>query len=89
MQGDAKNDRFVASCGIWYNHRRSGHLHACLIAPPANLQEETMDPSKERKPYEAPAVIYESELEVRAGSPFGIPDPLDLTGAGSEGVTTK
>ncbi len=48
-----------------------------------------MDPSKERKPYEAPAVIYESELEVRAGSPFGIPDPLDLTGAGSEGVTTK
>ena len=37
---------------------------------------------QERKPYEAPAVIYESTLEVRAGSPVGIPDPLDLTGTG-------
>lgn len=36
--------------------------------------------SQERKPYEQPAVIYETELEVRAGSPVGIPDPLDLTG---------
>lgn len=41
-----------------------------------------MEQTTERKPYEGPAVIYESELEVRAGSPFGIPDPLDLTGAG-------
>ncbi len=34
------------------------------------------------RPYEAPAIIYESDLEVRAGSPFGLPDPLDLTGTG-------
>ena len=30
--------------------------------------------------YEAPAIVYESELEVRAGSPLGLPDPFDLTG---------
>jgi hypothetical protein len=35
----------------------------------------------ERKPYEAPAVIYETQLEVRAGSPLGV-DPLDLFGTG-------
>jgi len=29
--------------------------------------------------YEPPAVTYEALLEVRAGSPLGIPDPLDLT----------
>jgi len=33
----------------------------------------------ERAPYEVPAVTYEARLEVRAGSPLGIPDPLDLT----------
>jgi hypothetical protein len=33
-----------------------------------------------RKPYETPQVVYESALEVRAGSPLGIPDPLDTTG---------
>jgi len=30
--------------------------------------------------YEQPAVVYESELEVRAGSPVGIPNPLDFLG---------
>lgn len=35
---------------------------------------------QERKPYEPPAIVYETELEVRAGTPVGIPDPLDLTG---------
>lgn len=30
--------------------------------------------------YEAPAVIFEAALEVRAGTPFGLPDPLDLFG---------
>jgi hypothetical protein len=30
--------------------------------------------------YEAPAVAYEAELEVRAGSPLGIPDPLGELG---------
>lgn len=39
-----------------------------------------MEQKQERKPYEEPAVVYESSLEVRAGSPLGIPDPLDLTG---------
>ncbi|OQA43144.1 MAG: hypothetical protein BWY52_01980 [Chloroflexi bacterium ADurb.Bin325] len=39
---------------------------------------------QERKPYEQPAVVYETELEVRAGTPIppgGILDPLNLTGA--------
>jgi hypothetical protein len=39
-----------------------------------------MEQQQERKPYEEPAVVYESSLEVRAGSPLGIPDPLDPTG---------
>lgn len=40
-----------------------------------------MEQQQERKPYEEPAVVYESALEVRAGSPLGVfPDPLDLTG---------
>lgn len=34
----------------------------------------------ERAQYEAPAIIYEADLEVRAGTPLGLPDPLDLTG---------
>jgi hypothetical protein len=34
----------------------------------------------ERGTYEPPAVIYEADLEVRAGTPLGLPDPLDLTG---------
>jgi hypothetical protein len=37
-------------------------------------------PNTDRVAYEAPAIVYESELEVRAGSPLGLPDPLDLTG---------
>jgi hypothetical protein len=28
--------------------------------------------------YEPPAVVYEAALEVRAGSPLGLPDPLKL-----------
>jgi len=28
--------------------------------------------------YEPPAVIYESTLEVRAGTPLSLPDPLNL-----------
>ncbi len=35
---------------------------------------------QERKPYEQPAIVYETDLEIRAGSVVGIPDPLDLTG---------
>jgi len=33
-----------------------------------------------RQPYEPPAIVYESQLEVRAGSPLGLPDPLALPG---------
>ncbi len=28
------------------------------------------------RPYEPPAIVYEAALEVRAGSPLGIIDPL-------------
>ena len=34
----------------------------------------------ERKPYPPPEIVHELELETRAGSPLGLPDPLDLTG---------
>jgi hypothetical protein len=35
---------------------------------------------QERKPYETPAVVFESLLEVRAGSPLRLPEFLsDLT----------
>ena len=27
------------------------------------------------KPYNPPAIIYETDLETKAGSPVGIPDP--------------
>ncbi len=36
---------------------------------------ETSEPP--RPTYDPPAVIYEAELEVRAGSPFGLSDPLN------------
>ncbi len=39
-----------------------------------------MEQKQDRQVYEQPAVVYESELEVRAGSPIGIPNPLDLFG---------
>lgn len=32
------------------------------------------------QPYDPPAIVYESTLEVRAGSPLGLPDPLALPG---------
>jgi hypothetical protein len=32
------------------------------------------------RPYDPPAVVYEATLEVRAGSPVGLPDPLNLMG---------
>jgi hypothetical protein len=33
---------------------------------------------KSRVAYEPPAVVYEAALEVRAGTPLGLPDPLKL-----------
>jgi hypothetical protein len=35
-----------------------------------------------QKPYEAPAIAYEASLEVRAGTPLGLPDPLNLSEQG-------
>ena len=37
---------------------------------------------KTRKPYAKPEIIHELELETRAGSPLGMPDPLDPLGLG-------
>ncbi len=41
------------------------------------MQEHKRD---ERKPYEKPAIVHELELETRAGSPVGLPNPFDPTG---------
>jgi len=38
--------------------------------------------SETRKPYAKPEIIHELELETRAGSPLGMPDPLDPLGLG-------
>jgi len=35
-------------------------------------------PKEMRRPYAKPEIIKELELETRAGSPMGIPDPWDL-----------
>ena len=37
---------------------------------------------KTRKPYAKPEIIHELELETRAGSPLGMPDPFDPLGLG-------
>jgi hypothetical protein len=39
---------------------------------------------QERQPYEPPAITFEAELEVRAGTPWTLPDPLDPTGTGAQ-----
>lgn len=44
--------------------------------PPRSFQDEVRQ-IKPRKPYSKPEIIVELEMEVRAGSPLGIPDPLD------------
>jgi len=41
------------------------------------MEETTLEVRRDRKDYEAPAVIYEAPLEVRAGSPFAMPDGLE------------
>ncbi|NMC11471.1 MAG: hypothetical protein GYA34_01150 [Chloroflexi bacterium] len=38
---------------------------------------ETTQISEIRKPYLTPAIIHELELETKAGSPLGLPEPLD------------
>jgi hypothetical protein len=47
-----------------------------MTIEPINIQEDT----SLRKPYTIPEIVYELELETRAGSPLGFPDALDLTG---------
>jgi hypothetical protein len=42
-----------------------------------------------RNPYEPPAIIYEAPLEVRAGTPFALVDPLDPAGLGKQGTPGK
>jgi len=41
------------------------------------MEEIAIEIRGDRKSYEAPAVIYEAPLEVRAGSPFAMPDGLE------------
>jgi hypothetical protein len=33
------------------------------------------NPAGEAQPYEPPAIVYEAALEVRAGTPLGLPQP--------------
>ncbi len=42
------------------------------------MQEHELQ--QKREIYEKPAIIHELELETRAGSPLGLPNPLDPTG---------
>jgi len=47
--------------------------------------QDTETRSEARKPYSNPRVIIELELEARAGSPLGFPDPMDPLGLGLPG----
>lgn len=42
-------------------------------------QEQT-DVTRPRTPYTPPTIVRELTLETRAGSPLGLPDPLDPLG---------
>ncbi len=43
------------------------------------MERQPSEPKPARQTYEPPAVVYEAALEVRAGSPLGIPRIPDLT----------
>jgi len=44
-----------------------------------NTQEQTIDKMPEyQRPYTPPKIIYETELETKAGSPLGYEDPLSI-----------
>jgi hypothetical protein len=43
------------------------------------MEHPNSEPKEARQPYETPAVVYEAALEVRAGSPLGVPPLLGLT----------
>lgn|GEM_PF-782613 len=40
------------------------------------METQPTESRQDRTPYEPPAVVFESKLEVRAGSPVRIPNPL-------------
>jgi hypothetical protein len=43
-----------------------------------NTRDKTTEKVPEiRKSYTQPMIVFETELETRAGSPLGLPDPLD------------
>jgi hypothetical protein len=53
------------------------------------MRNQQMDSLPELQPattvkhsYEKPAITFETELEVRAGTPLGLPDPDDLLDLG-------
>ena len=51
--------------------------------PERSEERESVEVQPEaRKPYTKPQIIHELELETRAGSPLGMPDPLDPLGLG-------
>jgi len=46
--------------------------------PTSQPTNEPTTPPTPRRPYAGPAVVYEAPLEVRAGSPFSLPNsPLE------------
>lgn len=46
---------------------------------PTSPTRESRSPS-DKRPYASPQIAHEAELETRAGSPLGIPNPLDPAG---------
>lgn len=50
-------------------------------------QHDTSNTQKTPPPkrYEQPAIVHELALETRAGSPLGIPNPLDPAGLAPDG----
>jgi hypothetical protein len=49
---------------------------------PQCTQKHLLTSTERPATYEAPAIIFEVALEVRAGTPLGLPDALDLLGTG-------
>ncbi len=47
---------------------------------PQRTQGRRHAPVERPATYEAPAILFEMDLEVRAGSPLGLPDPLNSPG---------
>jgi len=41
------------------------------------MERSVLEIGEEHKDYESPAVVYELSLEVRAGSPFAMPEGVE------------